>query len=567
MKTSKRWLSLLLAFVMLFTSFDSAVLAAGAALAPKAQTTELKGVVKGKKEIFNFTVPQTGKKTAVKSQAKRGSGFFRAGAPVKAPGNPDTEITVNTTGLGSNDFDWSALPNGEFKITARWNTSDGQEHVVQDFATITKDGTQEFTVGWPTDGTMVGNASIETEYDQGISVRVQFATSSSTGQMGKLSFTIDLTELANSMVDVKYVDPYGKPLAAENMPAQGSTMPNITSDNLTDVAMPLPAESATVNMRDLKKTVGQIDEDDLNAAESGVAYKVDGKVNGEKVTIDNKEYTLSISDPDPKKNATISLRYEPDVLVPDRDNGEYPPVPKGYKRLTFNANQPAEGQTAAVNGRFNDSGEKVKVIDVKDGVKYDNESLKAEIAKLKPVALDAQSTPDPSKVFDKWNPAVPTDATAVDTATYNATYTDKYSNETVIPYVPDKPDDPTNPDDKNVPTKDDEGKTVDKTQYVIVAFKVADADKAKGSLTLGDKTEQQVISALVKKGSKWEKVTAPTINVADAKTTKANGYNPAIPAGTETVVDKSVYTAKFITNGQEITPGTKLPDGVFEVKV
>lgn len=63
------------------------------------------------------------------------------------------------------------------------------------------------------------------------------------------------------------------------------------------------------------------------------------------------------------------------------------------------------------------------------------------------------------------------------------------------------------------------------------------------------------------------KVTAPTINVADAKTTKENGYKPAIPAGTETVVDKSVYTAQFITNGQEITPGTDLPKGVFEVKV
>ena len=136
----------------------------------------------------------------------------------------------------------------------------------------------------------------------------------------------------------------------------------------------------------------------------------------------------------------------------------------------------------------------------------------------------------------------------------------------MIPYVPDKPDDPTNPDDKNVPTKDDEGKTVDKKDYVIVAFKVADADKTKGSLTLGDKTDQQVISALVKKGSKWDKVTVPTINVADANT-KANGYKPAIPAKTETVENGKVYTAQFITNGQEITPGTKLPDGVFEVSV
>ena len=136
----------------------------------------------------------------------------------------------------------------------------------------------------------------------------------------------------------------------------------------------------------------------------------------------------------------------------------------------------------------------------------------------------------------------------------------------MIPYVPADPTNPTNPDDSNVPTKDKDGNPVDKTQYDIVAFKVADADKTKGSLTMGDKTEQQVISALVKKGSKWDKVTVPTINVADANT-KANGYKPAIPAKTETVENGKVYTAQFITNGQEITPGTDLPDGVFEVKV
>ncbi len=141
-----------------------------------------------------------------------------------------------------------------------------------------------------------------------------------------------------------------------------------------------------------------------------------------------------------------------------------------------------------------------------------------------------------------------------------------YSDQDVIPYVPADKEDPTNPDDTNVPTKDKDGKTVDKTQYDIVAFKVADTDKTKGSLTLGDKDKKQVISALVKKDSKWDKVTVPTINVADANT-KANGYKPAIPAKTETVENGKVYTAQFITNGQEITPGTDLPDGVFEVKV
>ena len=42
-----------------------------------------------------------------------------------------------------------------------------------------------------------------------------------------------------------------------------------------------------------------------------------------------------------------------------------------------------------------------------------------------------------------------------------------------------------NPDDTKVPTVDEDNKPIDKTQYDIVAFKVTDADKTKGSLTLG----------------------------------------------------------------------------------
>ncbi|EFD04875.1 hypothetical protein HMPREF0631_1909, partial [Peptostreptococcus anaerobius 653-L] len=119
------------------------------------------------------------------------------------------------------------------------------------------------------------------------------------------------------------------------------------------------------------------------------------------------------------------------------------------------------------------------------------------------------------------------------------------SNEDVIPYVPANKTEPTNPNDTNVPTTDKDGKAVDKTKYDIVAFKVTDADKTKGSLTLGKLDKQQVISVLVKKGSKWEKVTVPTINVTDSKTTKANGYKPSIPATTEAVVNGKVYEAQF----------------------
>ena len=141
-----------------------------------------------------------------------------------------------------------------------------------------------------------------------------------------------------------------------------------------------------------------------------------------------------------------------------------------------------------------------------------------------------------------WTPAKTTALSTTNTAYNKATKTftfkasaTKKSDKDVIPYIPGNGNDPTNPDDNNVPKKDSENNPIDKNDYNIIAFKVADDDKAKGSLTLGDKDKEQVISVLVKKNSTWAKVTVPTINVVDANTTKANSYDPAIPAKTATV--------------------------------
>ncbi|MBS5915819.1 MAG: hypothetical protein KIB49_03365, partial [Clostridiales bacterium] len=456
MKSKTKLLSLLLTLVMVLFAFGNTAYAL--AQDTKAQASgyeELKGQVKDGREVFSFNLPEK-QKASVKSLKKA----LRL-APVRLPAQTDTSVEFITKGLNNGTFDWDALPDKSFNLVAKWTTKDGQTHEKK-VGPITEAGTKEFNIGWPTDGTMVGTASLDAEYLGNIKIRVDFSSSTAPGSAGKLHFRIRLTELANPIVNVQYVDPYGKALKANDLPT--GNMPAITSEQLTDVSLPLPAKDAELNVRGSD----DLDEDQLNAAVDGIEYKVDGKGHGDKLTLGGKEYKIDLSEKSAKNPTTLSMVYQADVLVPDRDNGKYPPVPNGYKRLTFNANQPAEGQTAAVNGRFNDLGEKVKVIDVKDGVKYDNESLKTEIAKLKPVALNAQDTPDQSKVFDKWNPAVPTDATAVDTKTYNATYTDKYSNKDVIPYVPADKENPTNPDDTNVPTTDKDGKTVDKSLYDIV---------------------------------------------------------------------------------------------------
>ncbi|MDK8340310.1 MAG: Rib/alpha-like domain-containing protein, partial [Peptoniphilus harei] len=136
-----------------------------------------------------------------------------------------------------------------------------------------------------------------------------------------------------------------------------------------------------------------------------------------------------------------------------------------------------------------------------------------------------------------------------------------YTTDSVIPFEPKDPEKPGDKDDKNIPTENPKDKKpIKRDEYVVVGFKVD--PKNSGTLTLGDQANKAVISALVKKGTEWAKFTMPTTN-------NANDYvfwhwNEA-PAGN--VADGQVRVAKFITNGQEITPGTTLPDGVFAVKV
>ncbi len=258
--------------------------------------------------------------------------------------------------------------------------------------------------------------------------------------------------------------------------------------------------------------------------------------------------TTYISSP----HVTRTVAAKPTVIQPMPDvNGNLAAIPDGYARITFDPTGEGSlvGQKKGAPASF----------DVLLGTSW-------AAAKAAGVTVPQDPTHShPNMQFKGWTNLPADDGTVNANLTITANFVE-LSNQDVIPYIPADPANPTKSDDSKVPTKDKDGKIVDKRLYDIVAFTVADADKVKGSLTLGDKPDQQVIAALVKKGSTWDKVTTPTIKVADA-TTKANGYKPAIPAGTEPVVDKSVYTAQFITNGQEITPETKLPDGVYEVKV
>ena len=91
---------------------------------------------------------------------------------------------------------------------------------------------------------------------------------------------------------------------------------------------------------------------------------------------------------------------------------------------------------------------------------------------------------------------------------FTATANKGKSDETVIPYEPTDPAKPTDKDDPKIPTEDDNHKTIDKKDYVIVAFNVA--PEKSGTLTLGKITDKAVVSALVKKGTDWSKAVSYT---------------------------------------------------------
>ena len=422
MKLDKKVLSLLLAFFMVFSCFADIIPIAAESL-PREESEELVGVKKGDKIEFAFEIPQNASAQGSAYIADDGLEVSDYDFEAQRAGQTDTIIELKTNGLNKAEFDWSTLPNSDFNLIAKWNTTDGQSHE-KIIGPITKDGTREFNVGWPVDGTLTGNAVLQSQYDQNIGIRVKFTPANGIGGSGKLKFTVTLTELAEPRAEVKYVDPYGRELTdPADLPI--GTMPKVTAPELTDVEIDLPNSSQQINMR----SSDDIDEDELNGAANGLTFKVDGKTTGETVTIDNKEYKLDISQPNAKQIGTIKMVYQKDVLVPPtKDDGSGEPVDpaEGYVRLTFDAN---EKKQDGITGKHNAglyAGKQKSYIDVKQGVNYDNANLQNAIKEL--ATTGTKEVNGETKTFGQdakkpWTPTVPTDTTPVAEATYNAQYT------------------------------------------------------------------------------------------------------------------------------------------------
>ena len=551
---------------MLFSIVNPASLVA-ADESKTVESNEITGKIEEDKEVFTFDLSKLIKK---ESGARMSLKAMPARAPRRAPAvQYDTTVNIKTKGLNGKEFDWDALPNKEFKLIAKWETTDGQKHE-KTFATITEAGTTTYNVGWPVDGTMKGNASVVTNYNKNIEVRVAITTASGIGGAGKLVFDIKLTELAEPRVNVKYVDPYGRPITdTADLPAATDIMPKVTADERTDVEIELPKEDGQINMRESD----DIDEDELNTADTGLTYKVDNKAKDDKVTIGGKEYKLDISQPSAKEIGTIKMIYQKDVLVPPtKDDGSGDPVypAEGYVRLTFDANENKQDGITGKHTAGAYQGKQKSYIDVKQGVQYDNANLQAAIKELATTGTKDGVTyeQDATQAWeDDKKAAIPTKGEVVE-KTYYARYAK--SNKDIIPYEPTDPKNPTDPEDPKIPDKDEDDKPIDKKQYDIVSFKTE--SEQKGTLTKGKEVAKKVISVLVKKNA-----TARTFKDVKPETNPAKGYTfwywdkdgdqtKTAVLDTAAVANGEIYTGYFIKSGDEVEPDDPdLPDNFVKV--
>ena len=508
MKLNKKIFSLLLAFMMIFSCFADIIPVAAESLA-KEETGDLKGVKRGNKLEFAFEIPQNESAKGSAYTTDDGLGVSDYDFEAQRAGENDTEIELEAKGFNGGEFDWTALPASEFKLIAKWNTTDGKSHEVT-IGPITKDGTREFNVGWPVNGTLTGKAVLQSEYDQNIGIRVKFTPATGKGYDGKFKFKVTLKELAESRADVKYVDPYGKELTDKaDLPAANETVPNVTADKLTDgVAIALPKANGQINMR----SSDDIDDDDLNKAASGLTYKVGDKANGETVKIGGKDYKLVISQPNAKDIATIKMVYQKDVVIPPTKPNSSDPVDvaDGYVRLTFDANEKVDPGKTGITGKHTAgayAGQQLSYIDVRNDVnnpvKYDNTNLQNAIKALSTTGTKEVNGKNKEYTQDTktpWTPAVPTDTTPVTEKKYNAQYT------------------------KSIAEQVEENGGIEGKDLAAWVGDTLDSDFWKKGVvaksTITDNTKKAAVEAAIQAATKVEDTTTP------ARTTNAEVLNP-----------------------------------------
>lgn len=420
---------MLLALFMILTSFPMNAFAAQKETSVRNEITDIKTM--GDKQVINL-----GNVRGEKPQLRffsRGARLF--GAPTTQAGSSSetvaqkVEISLDTLGLnlGDNEFDPSALTEvGSFDVEITFKELGG---------TRTEKRTMTFQAG-ETKKTETfylpknfGNGNVEAEIPklkENIALRVYVGAGSTTNfNLGQdMTYKFELTQIVHPIIDLKVVDPYGKELT-ENINQDLGL--KLTLEDEHDFN--LPANTKTFNIRTLKDFAGDGIED-LNSTGDNLTLSLTTALDKDKrLKVGDKTYKLNkitynalgqeveINSQKKKVGGYIEFATQPKIIVPTPDDsGNLPKTPDGYKRLSFHA----ETKANANDGKF-EQGEKLKVIDVLEGTKFNDKDLLDKINKVKNPTPLLNGNPDDNKKFLKWNPALPTTETkgeVVDTDYY-----------------------------------------------------------------------------------------------------------------------------------------------------
>lgn len=372
MNNYKRILSLILALILTLSPFTSAF--AQTKTNVEKTRTEAQEIQIGDKVYYIFSKDKNAKSDLIKSQEKTeekteeiqtSDGLDLSGnlfgEPVGAGERIPYTLKIkgdNFIGVGGNTFDWDTLPEG-FEIQV-WYMDDSYQDVnvgnpIEINSTNYKNViTRTFEIsGQPLAFGIKTNIDTET-YLTNAYLENEKALE---GVPGSLNVTFDLIQVPSTNLSVKWVDVNNQELESKDRPT--TILKDILTFNFIEgKKFDLPNQDKEDSYFSL---INKIDRRDIKDMEGATAL-VDGKKDGEEVTLDGKIYKLTTSyDPALNKGSKIQLMYMPDVI--DRTKNPESPTPDKYVRVTIDA---GEGTKLA-------EGETKKVYDVRIG-----KALKAE---------------------------------------------------------------------------------------------------------------------------------------------------------------------------------------------
>lgn len=194
---------------------------------------------------------------------------------------------------------------------------------------------------------------------------------------------------------------------------------------------------------------------------------------------------------------------------------------EGYTRLKFNAD--SENSDAVISyGEIKDI--EYFYIDALNGTEV-------SVLGLKNITATKEGN-----AFKEWSPTLPTYGNVEQlpdkefTAIYEAL-------DSVIAFEPSDKVNPTDKTDENIPKIDKDGNEIKLSDYTIVGY----VAKENGTLTLGDLTNKEAISLLVKNATPWADVQAPT--PVGNEGYRFGSWNPNLE--TEGNVSEKTFEASF----------------------